>query len=85
MDDKIEQSVCIKFCMKVGKSAIETLEMLQEASGEHSLSSQTLLGSVRSLPGDLNIRCIAAKFVPLLLTKDQKQWRVNVSWATGEG
>jgi hypothetical protein len=38
MDGKIEQRVCIKFCVKLGKSAIETLEMLREAFGEHSLS-----------------------------------------------
>jgi hypothetical protein len=38
MDSKIEQCVCIKFCMKLGKSATETLEMLCEAFGEHSLS-----------------------------------------------
>jgi hypothetical protein len=38
MDDKIEQRVCIKFCVKLGKSVTETLEMLFEAFGEHSLS-----------------------------------------------
>jgi hypothetical protein len=38
MDGKIEQHVCIKFCMKLGKSATETLEMLHEAFGEHSVS-----------------------------------------------
>jgi hypothetical protein len=38
MDGKIEQRVCIKFCVKLGKSATETLEMLREAFGEHSLS-----------------------------------------------
>jgi hypothetical protein len=38
MDGKIEQCVCIKFCMKLGKFATETLEMLREAFGEHSLS-----------------------------------------------
>jgi hypothetical protein len=37
MDGKIEQRVCIKFCMKLGKSATETYEMLREAFGEHSL------------------------------------------------
>jgi hypothetical protein len=37
-DGKIEQHVCIKFWVKVGQSATETLEMLREASGEHSLS-----------------------------------------------
>jgi hypothetical protein len=38
MDGKIKQHVCIKFCMKLGKSSIETLEMLREAFREHSLS-----------------------------------------------
>jgi hypothetical protein len=32
MDVKIEQCVCIKFCIKLGKSITETLEMLHEAS-----------------------------------------------------
>jgi hypothetical protein len=39
-DDKIKQHGCIKFCMKLCKSATETLEMFREALGEHS-SSQT--------------------------------------------
>jgi transposase len=38
MDCKIEQRVCIKFCVKLGKSASETLEMLCVTFGEHSLS-----------------------------------------------
>jgi hypothetical protein len=35
-DGKTEQCVCIKFCMKLGKSATETLEMFCEAFGEYS-------------------------------------------------
>jgi hypothetical protein len=35
---KLEQCVCIKFCVKLGKSATETLEMLRESFGEYSLS-----------------------------------------------
>jgi transposase len=38
MDGKIEQCICIKFCVKLHKSATKTLEMLREAFGEHSLS-----------------------------------------------
>jgi hypothetical protein len=38
MDGKIEQRVCIMFYVKFGKSATETLEMLHEAFGGHSLS-----------------------------------------------
>jgi hypothetical protein len=38
MDGKIKRRVCTKFCMKLGKSATKTFEMLQEAFGEHSLS-----------------------------------------------
>jgi hypothetical protein len=38
MDGKIKQRACIKFGVKLSKSTTETLEMLQEAFGEHSLS-----------------------------------------------
>jgi hypothetical protein len=38
MDSKIEQCVCNKFCVKLGKSDTETLEIIREAFGEHSLS-----------------------------------------------
>jgi hypothetical protein len=38
MDGKIKQHVCIKFCMELSKSTAETLRMLHEAFGEHSLS-----------------------------------------------
>jgi hypothetical protein len=42
MDGKIEQRVCIKFWVKLGKSTTKTLEMLHEAFGEHSLSWTTV-------------------------------------------
>jgi hypothetical protein len=38
MDGKNEQRVCIKFFVKLGKSATKTLQMLCEAFGEHFLS-----------------------------------------------
>jgi hypothetical protein len=38
MDSKIEQHICIKFCVKLGKFTAKTLEMLREAFGKHSLS-----------------------------------------------
>jgi hypothetical protein len=38
MDGKMEQHVCIKFCVKFGKSATQSLEMLRGAFGKHSLS-----------------------------------------------
>jgi hypothetical protein len=38
IDSKIEQSALIKFSVKLSKSATETLQMLREAFGEHSLS-----------------------------------------------
>jgi hypothetical protein len=42
-DGKIEQCICIKFCVKLGKSATETLEMLHEDFGKHSLSRTVVL------------------------------------------
>jgi hypothetical protein len=38
MDVKIEQYACIKFCVKLSKSVIKTLEVVREVFGEHSLS-----------------------------------------------
>jgi hypothetical protein len=38
MDGKMEQLVCIKYCVKLGKSTTKPPEMLREAFGEHSLS-----------------------------------------------
>jgi hypothetical protein len=42
MDGNIEQRVCIKFRVKLGKSNTETLEMLHVSFGEHSLSRTTV-------------------------------------------
>jgi hypothetical protein len=42
MDGKSEQRVCIKFCVKLCKSATEILEILREAFGEHSLSQTAI-------------------------------------------
>jgi hypothetical protein len=42
MDGKIKQCVYIEFCMKLSKSITETLEMLRESFGEHSLSWTTI-------------------------------------------
>jgi hypothetical protein len=42
MDGKTEQRVCIKFCVKLGKSITETLEMLHEAFGEHPLCQRVV-------------------------------------------
>jgi hypothetical protein len=38
VDGRIEQCICMNFCVKLGKSATEIIEMLSEALGEHSLS-----------------------------------------------
>jgi hypothetical protein len=43
MDGKIQQRICIKFCVKLGKSTTETLEMLREAFGEQSLSRTAII------------------------------------------
>jgi hypothetical protein len=38
MDGKIEQHVCIKFCVKLSEFTAKSVEVLCEAFGEHSLS-----------------------------------------------
>ena len=38
MDQRKEQRVCIRFCADLGKSATETLEMIQQGLGDQSLN-----------------------------------------------
>jgi len=136
MDQRKEQRVCIKFCASLGKSATETLEMIQQGFGDQSLSRtqvfqwharfktgrtsvdddehtgrptscttpetvariQELIRQDRHrtirdiaeevevgygtcqgvLTEELGMHRVAAKFVPRILTADQKQQRVSV-------
>jgi hypothetical protein len=43
---QIEQHVCNKFCVKLGKSSTKTPEMLREAFEEHSLSQTAVLNGI---------------------------------------
>ena len=136
MDQRNEQRVCIKLCAKLGKSATETLKMIQQSFGNQSLSLTQVFqwytrlktgrtsvddgehtGRTTSCPTpetvawiqefirqhwrrtirdiaeevevgygtcqrvlteELGMHPVAAKFVPRILTADQKQQRVNV-------
>ena len=136
MDQRKELRVCVKFCANLGKSATETLEMIQQGFEDQSLSrrqvfqwharfrtcrtsvhddehtgrstSCTILETVARiqefirqdrrrtirdiaeemevgygtcqgvLTEELGMHRVAAKFVPRILTVDQKQQRVNV-------
>jgi uncharacterized cysteine cluster protein YcgN (CxxCxxCC family) len=42
MDGKIKECVSIKFCIELGKSTAQTLEMLREAFGKYSLCLTTV-------------------------------------------
>jgi len=37
MCENIEQRICIKFCFKIGKTATETYQLLQQAYGEDAM------------------------------------------------
>ena len=131
--DKLELRANIKFCFKLGKSFIETFEMIQKAYGEHAYGRTTVydwykrfkdgrtsiedddrcgrpststnkeqcqlvqayvrenrrssirhlsaffeiaIGSVQTILHNLNMHRVCAKFVPKLLSDDQKTNRV---------
>jgi len=135
MDQRKEQRVCIKFCANLGKSATETLKMIQQGFGDQSLSRtvvfqwhaqfktsrtsvdnehtgrptscttpetvariQELIRQDRRwticdiaeevevgygtcqwvLTEELGMHHVAAKFVPRILTADQKQQHIDV-------
>ena len=136
MNDKFEQRANVKFCVKLGKTATETLNLLREAYGPEavgrtqcfewhrrfqsgrssleddersgrpstSITQENVLrirelvhedrrrsiddfanivgvsyGSAQAiLTSELNMRRVAAKFVPRLLTPEQKEHRVEV-------
>jgi hypothetical protein len=46
MNGRIEHHICIKFCVKLSKSATELLEMLCEVFGEHSLSQTVVFNGI---------------------------------------
>ena len=52
MDQRKEQRVCIRFCADLGKSATETLEMIQQGLGDQSLNcTQVFQWHARFKPG----------------------------------
>ena len=56
MDQKKEQRVCIKFCASLGKSATETLQMIQQGFGDQNLSrTQVLQWHVRFKTGRISV------------------------------
>jgi hypothetical protein len=68
MDGKIEQRVCMKFFVKLGKSAIKSLEMFRESLGELS-SSHTAVSEWHS----------HFKAGRVSVENDKRSWRPSIS------
>ena len=131
MCESTEQRICIKFCFKIGKTATETYQLLQQAYGEDAMGrtqvfdwfrqfkecrtsvendphsgqqstsrNKEIVAKVRPVilnkrrltvrgivddcgnsvgscdaivTDDLHMKCVCIKFVPLLLTDDQRE------------
>jgi len=46
MCESTEQRICIKFCFKIGRTATETYQLLQQAYGEDAMGCTQVFGSV---------------------------------------
>ena len=46
MCESTEQCICIKFCFKIGITATETYQLLQQAYGEDTVGRTQVFGSV---------------------------------------
>ena len=47
-DKNLEQRINIKFCVKIGKSASETLDLLTVAYGEYAMKKSSVLNGTSS-------------------------------------
>jgi hypothetical protein len=57
MDGKIEQHVCIKFCVKLSKSATGIVEIFREAFGDILLVEHRFLNGIHfSRPADCQLK-----------------------------
>jgi hypothetical protein len=56
-------------------------QLIHELADTAGISNEIFRGI---LTENFNVQCTAAKFIPRLFTNDQKQRRVNVSWAMRE-
>ena len=115
MCESTEQRICIKFCFKIGKTATETYQLLQQAHGEDAMGRTQVfdrfrrfkeIAKVRTivrdnrrltvqdiaddcgisvgscdviLTDDLHMKRVCAKFVPRLLTDDQREQRQKIA------
>jgi hypothetical protein len=75
MDGKIKRCVCIKFCLKLGKSTTETLEKLHEAFGGHSLSQTVVFEwHSRFKDGRVSVEALRKMTPTVLLKHGKKRW-----------
>ena len=47
-DKNLEQRISIKFCVKIGKSAIETLALLTVAYGEYGMKKLSVINPLKT-------------------------------------
>jgi len=71
MADVKEQRICIKFCFKLNKTAVETHRMLKEAFGEQALSQARTFEWFTHFKDGRNL----SKIVNILVDRPQAQLR----------
>ena len=73
MCESTEQRICIKFCFKIGKTATETYQLLQQAFGEDAM------GRTQCFTGSVDLKRVEP---PLKATpaRDDRQHRETRKW-----
>ena len=73
-----EQRMAIKFCVKAGKSAVETIELINKACGSAAMSRAIMYRGMLAFETEGRTRRTMPEVVVLRLPEQTKTWNLFV-------